>query len=106
MLYPLPKVYSHCILKCARTFCATERPVFLQAPSELYVNFNLKDWHWALMRVMFKFQRVEIYDSTGHTKTKHERLRRHRVRTRRWMVNLRRHLSRTAPPCATFPTRP
>ena len=59
-----------------------------------------------LMRVMFKFQRVEIYDSTGHTKTKHERLRRHRVRTRRWMVNLRRHLSRTAPPCATFPTRP
>lgn len=46
----------------------------LAGAEELYVNFNLKDWHWALMRVMFKFQRVEIYDSTGHTKTKHGRI--------------------------------
>jgi len=33
----------------------------LAGAEELFVNFNLKDWHWALMRVMFKFQRVEIY---------------------------------------------
>jgi len=46
----------------------------LAGAEELFVNFNLKDWHWALMRVMFKFQRVEIYDSTGHTKTEHGRI--------------------------------
>jgi hypothetical protein len=45
----------------------------LAGAEELYVNFNLGNYHWALMRVSFKHQRCEIYDSTGHTKEIHGR---------------------------------
>ena len=45
----------------------------LAGADELYVNYNLQDFHWGLMRVLFKYQRCEIYDSTGHTKKEHGR---------------------------------
>ena len=40
---------------------------------ELYVNYNLNNYHWGLMRVLLKYQRCEIYDSTGHTKKEYGR---------------------------------
>lgn len=46
----------------------------LAGAEEIYANFNLGDYHWALMRVSFKYRRCEIYDSTGHTKKMHGRL--------------------------------
>ena len=45
----------------------------LAGAEELYVNFNLGNYHWALMRVSFTHHRCEIYDSTGHTKEIHGR---------------------------------
>lgn len=45
----------------------------LAAAEEGYVNYNLSNFHWGLMRVQSKFERCEIFDSTGHTKKKHGR---------------------------------
>ena len=47
--------------------------VLAGAERALHVNFNLKDWHWALMRVQFKYPRCEVYVSTGHIKKVHGR---------------------------------
>ena len=41
----------------------------LSAAEELYVNYNQHNFHWALVRVLSKYERCEIFDSTGHTKT-------------------------------------
>ena len=46
----------------------------LAGAEEIYANFNLGNYHWALMRISFKYRRCEIYDSTGHTKRMHGRL--------------------------------
>ena len=45
----------------------------LLGADELYVNYNLNNFHWGLMRVLLKYQRCEIYDSTAHTKKEHGR---------------------------------
>ena len=43
----------------------------LSTAEEIYMNYNLEDYHWALMRVLPKYHRCEIFDSTGHTKKEH-----------------------------------
>jgi Ulp1 family protease len=48
------------------------RSVLLGA-QETYVNYNVDDKHWGLIRVHSQFKRCEIFDSTGHLKKKHGR---------------------------------
>jgi len=43
----------------------------LSTAEEIYVNYNLENYHWALIRVLPKYHRCEIFDSTGHTKKEH-----------------------------------
>ena len=52
--------------------CAHAKSVLLGA-QETYVNYNVDDKHWGLIRVHSQFKRCEIFDSTGHLKKKHGR---------------------------------
>jgi hypothetical protein len=65
--YVMKKDVAATVCNRARTSCV------LLGADELYVNYNVKNFHWGLMRVLLKYQRCEIYDSTGHTKKEHGR---------------------------------
>ena len=65
--YVMKKDVAATVCNRARTSCV------LLGADELYVNYNVKNFHWGLMRVLLKYQRCEIYDSTAHTKKEHGR---------------------------------